>query len=91
MIATTATINQADILGRALELRRSDLSPEVAQFLLAIELSPEDRQHLDLLAERARRGTLSEQEEIDLEEFRRAGRLVEFLKLRARQALLKSP
>lgn len=90
MIATAASINQADLLGRALELRKAALSPEVASFLLALELSPEDREQLDVLAERARQGTLSAQEAIDLEEFRRAGRLFEFLKLRARQSMSKS-
>ena len=62
------------------------MAPEVAKFLLDLQLSDDDRRGLDALAEKARLGTLSAVEQADLEEYRRVGRLVELLKVKARVA-----
>jgi len=85
MITTNSAVQQSDILGRVLS--QGAIPREAATYLAALELSPADRTRLDELAERARRGTFSEIEERELEEFRRVGRLVEVLKLNARRAL----
>jgi hypothetical protein len=85
MITTTRAIHQSDILGRL--LGPAEMPPEAARFLVGLELCPSDRELLNQLAEKARQGTLSSTEERDLEEFRRVGRLVEVLKLKARKSL----
>ncbi|MCI0357549.1 MAG: hypothetical protein L0211_03570 [Planctomycetaceae bacterium] len=66
------------------------MTPDVAQFFLQLELPAEDRAKLDELAEKARHGTLSPSDQADLDEFRRLGRLVELMKLKARKALAVS-
>jgi hypothetical protein len=85
-IIATGT-NQTDIFRRVLELQGSALTPEVAQFFLQLELPPEDSARLEELAALARQGTLSPRDQADLDEFRRFGRLVELMKLKARKSL----
>ncbi len=63
------------------------MSPAVAEFILSIKLAENDRQRLQELAAKARQGALSEAEEGALDEYRRAGRLMEMMKLKARIAL----
>jgi hypothetical protein len=87
---STVAANQNDIFARSLENRGERLSPDVAQFFLELELSPDDRLRLDELAEKARTGKLSAADQQDLEEYRRVGRLVELMKLKARAALPRS-
>ena len=84
--AITGT-NQAEIFRRVLELQSAAMTPEVAQFFLQLELPEEDRTKLDDLAAKARQGALSPTDQVDLDEFRRLGRLVELMKLKARKAL----
>jgi hypothetical protein len=87
MSTATSPATQAEIFSRALDQRGSVLPPDVARFFLDLELSPEDRTRLDELATKARHGNLTKEEAHDLEEYRRLGRLVELMKLKARMAL----
>ena len=87
---STAAANQNDIFARSLEIRGDRLSQDVAQFFLELDLSPDDRLRLDELAAKSRAGQLSEADQRDLEEYRRVGRLVELMKLKARAALPRS-
>jgi hypothetical protein len=50
-------------------------------------LPGEDRARLDDLLAKARQGSLSPVDQADLDEFRRIGRLVELMKLKARKSL----
>ena len=63
------------------------MTPEVAQFFLQLELPDEDKTRLEELATKARQGSLSPVDQADLDEFRRLGRLVELMKLKARKSL----
>ena len=91
MNAPLSDRTQTAILSRLPALATERLAPEVAKFILEIELAAEDRQRLDELAEKARQGTLSGDEEAEIEEYRRAGRVVEMLKLRARLSQRRQP
>ena len=86
MTTIASGANQADIFRRVLE-QRGAMTPAVAQYFLQLELPHDDRTRLDELAAKAREGTLSAAEEADLDEFRRVGRLVELMKLKARKVL----
>lgn len=79
--------NQSEIIVRALNARSEELSPEVAQFFLSLQLAPNDVRRANELAEKARQGTLSPLEEHDLDEYRRSLRFVDCMKLKARLAL----
>jgi hypothetical protein len=63
------------------------MTPDVAKFLLDLQLSRDDCRLLDVLAEKARSGTLTRAEEVDLAEIRKVGRQVELMKVKARVAM----
>ena len=86
-MSTAIANNQAEIIGRAIDSRADELSAEVANFILSLNLAAEDERRMNELAVLARQGQLASAEESELEEFRRCGRLMEILKLKARKAL----
>lgn len=82
------TINtQTTILDRALGSTSPGMTPDAARFLLSIHLDPSDEQRANELAEKARIGSLTDEEQSEIDEYRRVGRVMEMLKLRARAAL----
>lgn len=85
--STLETDFQTAILDRAIGLESGEIPPEAARFIQSIRLSEEDVDRLNELAAKAREGTLSPEEEVAIEEYRRVGRLLEMLKLKARIAL----
>ena len=87
MNPTTLENNQADILARAIDGHVDGLSVDVARFITSLELAEDDERRMNELAEKARAGQLTAAEEGELEEFRRCGRLMEMLRLKARSVL----
>ena len=87
MSTLSSTANQVEVLARSIDRTGTKMAPEVARFLLDLQLSDEDRQTLDSLAEKARLGTLTLVDQADLDEFRRVGRLVELMKVKAQVAM----
>lgn len=86
-MATTLEKNDTAILSRAIGLENGGLSPDAARSILAMQLSPADRVELQRLAALAKEGTLSSEEEADLENYRHAGRVLELFKSKARISL----
>jgi hypothetical protein len=78
--------NQTEIFARSLH-QHEPIPIDVARFFLGLELTAADRVRLEQLAEKARLGTLTTLELQDLDEYRRLGRLVELMKLKAQVAL----
>lgn len=87
VMSQTTNNTSATILARALVTSPQDMSVELANYLLAVELDPTDRKRADELAAKARAGTLTSIEEEEIEEYRRSGRIIEVLKLRARKVV----
>ena len=87
MNISTLLTNQTEILGRAIDCHDSGISPEVAQFMLTLQLAAEDERRMNELAQKARLGLITDEENVELEEFRRCGRLIEMLKLKSRRDL----
>jgi hypothetical protein len=87
MSTHSSGINQVEVLARSIDRVGATMSPEVARFFLDLQLSEADRQTLDLLAEKSRQALLTPAEQADLEEYRRVGRLVELMKVKAQIAL----
>ena len=81
---------QAAILDRALGTPSSALSADTAQYFLSIQLDPQDEKRANELAEKARQGSLNADEQAEIDEYRRVGRVIEMLKLRAKAALNQS-
>jgi hypothetical protein len=82
---TDSTNNEAAILGRLFESRSETLPPEIAQVLLDLDFSPEDRERMDVLAATARECTLTADEENEIEAYRRCGSLLSILKSKVRK------
>ncbi len=61
------------------------MNEQVAQFLLHVRFSAADRARVELLAEKARSGILTEAEDRELKDFIHVGHLLERLKSEARQ------
>lgn len=89
-MSTALEKNETAILSRALAAENVELSPEAARSLLTIELSSADLEELQRLSQLAKDGTLSPEEETDLENYLHAGRVLELFKSKARIALKKS-
>jgi hypothetical protein len=87
MSTGSSAINPVEVLARSIDHAAAPMSAEVARYFLDLQLSDTDRQALDQLAEKARSGVLSPAEQADLDEYRRVGRLVELMKVKAQVAL----
>jgi hypothetical protein len=87
LMSTASAINQVEVLAGSIDRSGTQMSPEVARYFLDLQLSDADRRALDALAERSRQGALTRAEQADLDEYRRVGRLVELMKLKAQVAL----
>ena len=89
-MASNAHNTQTAILSRAFQPDAGSLSVDAAQSILAVQLSDEDQQRLRQLSDLARDGTLDEQQEAELEDYRHVGRLLELLRSKARISLQES-
>jgi hypothetical protein len=87
MSTISPAINQVQVLARSIDRAGAQMSPEVARYFLDLQLSDADRRSLDAMAEKARQGALTPAEQADLDEYRRVGRLVELMKVKAQAAL----
>jgi hypothetical protein len=63
------------------------LSQEAARSLLAVGFSPEDTKRLHALAEKARQGTLTPDEQQEIDNYERVGHYLAILQSKARMAL----
>ena len=86
-MSTTLEKHETAILSRAIGLENGGFSPEAAKSILAMQLSPADRDELHRLSSLAKEGELSPEEEADLESYRHAGRVLELFKSKARISL----
>lgn len=62
-------------------------SEEAARSIIAMQFGPEDRQRMQVLAEKARQGTLSPDEEQEVDNYERVGHYLAILQSKARAAL----
>ena len=76
---------EAAILERIIDPSTTDLTPAVARYLLALDFPAEDRQRLHDLA--SREETLSEDERMDLEQYRHVRQFLDRVGAKARQTL----
>ena len=66
-----------------------DLSPSVARALLKLRFAERDHVRMGELSAKARTGTLTAQEQIELDTFERLGCLLDIVHSQARRALKK--
>ncbi len=77
---------EAAILARLIQARDS-MSPDVAQYLLSFDFDAEDRERMEVLAERARAGNLTPAETAELDSYLHIGSLISIMQSKARRLL----
>jgi hypothetical protein len=74
---------EAAILGRLIQ-SRTEMDSHVARFLLSLDFEPDDVDRMNLLAERAREGALSAEEEAELDSYLHVGNLLTIMQSKSR-------
>ena len=69
----------------------AELTPPVARAILRLEFGAEDQERMHVLAQKARAGTLTSDEEFEIDNFERVGTMLAILKSRSRQLLKRTP
>lgn len=90
MQPASLTPTDAAVIGRLVKPDRGDLSPAAAREILSLRFDEEDARRMNQLAEKAREGTLSAEEEAEIESYRRAGYLLGVLWSKARLSLKRA-
>jgi hypothetical protein len=76
---------EAAILARVIEADRTAITPEVARYLLSMQLPEADRERVDDLSAKARAGSLTAEEAHELDSYLHIGRLLAVMQSRARR------
>ena len=79
--------SEAAIWARLMQAQKDELTPEAAQFLLAIDFGESDQQRMIQLAERSEAGTLTAEEQIEFDGYLHVGNLLAVIQSKARLAL----
>jgi len=88
-MATVTTDPDSDlaILSRLIRPERHGLSASAARAILKIDFEASDRERMNVLAEKARSGTLTPQERAASDNYERVGHLLDLIHAKARQSL----
>ena|SRR5947209_863079 len=78
---------ESAILNRIIDPQQGRWPPEAARAILTLSLAPEDRERMNELAAKAVAGSLSIDEELEIEGYRHICRTLDLLKARARVSL----
>ena len=78
------------IFARLIKADDSELSRELAHYILTLGFDDEDQKQMTELADRNQEGSLSGEEKVELENFVKAGHLLALLQSKARMALNSS-
>lgn len=86
-----ATATETEIWNRAIRPEIGDLSPAAARGLLRLHLAEADAERVRELSAKANAGSLTMEEERELDYYLNVGRALEFLKAKARLSLRDYP
>ena len=78
---------EAAILARVIEADHGAITPDVARYLLSMQLPESDRVRVDELSAQARAGSLTEEEAAELDSYLHIGTLLAVMQSRARRLL----
>ena len=82
--------HEAEILSRLIQPERSDLRPEVAEYILDLDFREADVDRMNELAGKAAAGTLSADESSEMDGYRHVGHFLALLQSKARLSLKRS-
>ena len=80
---------RSSVLARVVQPKSANLSAAAARSLLQLNFDASDKKRMHELAIKAQGGELSHDEELELDEYRRVGRLLDLLHSKARLSLKK--
>ena len=86
-MSTAATKNESDILSRVIAPGKPNLPPPMAEMILAFTFPNEDRERMNQLAQKAREGTLTGEEQAEIDAYERVGHFLSLLQSKARISL----
>ena len=86
-MSTAATKNEAEILSRVIAPSKPNLPPSMAEIILAFTFPNEDRERMNQLAEKAREGALTGEEQAEIDAYERVGHFLSLLQSKARISL----
>ena len=89
-MSSTPKNDEASILGRAIDADSGVWAPGVAQGILTLALSSADRDRMNELGAKAREGSLDSDEQLEIESYRQACRLLDLMKAKARLSLKRA-
>ena len=79
--------NESEILSRVIAPQNGNLSEHTAEAFLGLEFPADDIERMNDLAEKNRRGEISELERDEMERYSRVGNLINLLQSKARRSL----
>ncbi len=74
-----------------MQAHENDLSSEAAEFLLSIDFDDDDRQRMLRLAEQSEAGSLTAEEQDELDSYLHVGNFLAVMQSKARLALKRKP
>jgi hypothetical protein len=90
MQPTQMTPTDAAVFGRLVMPDRSDFSPDTAREILSLQFDDGDKKRMHELSLKAQEGTLTQDEQAEIESYRRAGYLLGVLWSKARLSLKRA-
>ncbi len=81
---------EAQILTRVIAPEDSSLDSKAAEAILTMGFKAADKQRINELGEKARLGTLTNEEQAEADSYERVGHFISLLKTKARQSLAAS-
>lgn len=86
---STITSSETALWGRLFEPTSHELSADLARHILTLSFPQPDIDRMNELAKKARAGTLTLEEHIEMDNYERVGHLLSLMKSKARKALKK--
>ncbi|MEK6405333.1 MAG: hypothetical protein AABN34_00075 [Acidobacteriota bacterium] len=87
--ASIINSSEAALWGRLFDPTSHELSTDVARYILTLSFPQPDIDRMNELAKKARAGTLTLEEHIELDNYERVGHVLSLMKSKARKALKK--
>lgn len=86
-MSSSPRTDEASILSRAIDADSGNWAASVARGILSLTLSSPDRDRMNELVAKAREGSLGADEQLEIESYRQACRLLDLMKAKARLSL----
>lgn len=87
-VASTISTSEAALWGRLFDPTSQELSTDVARYILTLAFPQPDVDRMQELANKARAGTLTLEEQIELDNYERVGHVLSLMKSKARMAII---